>query len=870
LLQAQRKRLFDRKDGQMSRVRIRFFWLAALVLVGAWSGACRRIEEAPAKQEKFIINGQGDLSEPAIGALTARRSPFCTGTLLTKQLVVTAAHCVEAVRQYGITNVEYRVDFPAANGTYTSDYYQLDQAVTHPKYSRNNTANYSDYDIAVLVLKTKANNVTPITPNTAPIPQALIGKNIRVVGYGQIQTRPSIVSADKKYAADIPLDQIATNTFIHFDQNPTVAQRKSACHGDSGGPALTMIDGKWVILGVTSTAYRATSTGQAGQTYCDGGAVSCRVDTSLTDFLQPYLDQYSDGPKPCTEDKNCSSCDTCKNLFCERKPVSLPTGVCAPCRKDADCSGGKCLQLKEGYRCVMPCNTDNCCPSGSFCREHADDGGVTAKLCFPSQNECPPATCTVDTECGPSEVCDNGVCKISLPAPNAQICRPCYSSDQCGSNGFCLGGNSGLGYCVQGCSEGDYCPVGFACKEIAAGLKRCLPNAICSMNCSAQNACPSDYQCVGGVCKRDGGGKYGDFCNQQTVCAAGYKCVSETEEAGRCALGCGPPDGSAGSQCRSGGTCDAGLQCVQFGGGLAICLGACSGTCSNGGSCQRLGRTFSACICEQDSDCGPNQECNLTVTGSYGFGACVSKGAGTPCPSGTSCRPTSSVGGACLPGDGTQKAGQSCSQTLRCEKGLSCNRFSSEQEGPICMQSCSSSVPCNGNGNCVSFGGDFAICLCRDAKECPQGSVCERLFTSQDGSVYGYCARAKGSPCKADTGCPAEHKCENDICTFDPTKKNEPPPEPVSPEPTQEPTPEPTPEPVAEISPEPVIEEAVVADASPENTPEPVQESPKEQVTTETLITSGGGCGCDTRGHDPSLPLGWGLLLLLVLVRRRV
>lgn len=241
----------------MSRVRIRFFWLAALVLVGASSGACQRIEEAPAKQEKFIINGQGDLSEPAIGALTARRSPFCTGTLLTKQLVVTAAHCVEAVRQYGITNVEYRVDFPAANGTYTSDYYQLDQAVTHPKYSRNNTANYSDYDIAVLVLKTKANNVTPITPNTAPIPQALIGKNIRVVGYGQIQTRPSIVSADKKYAG-YPTDQIATNTFIHFDQNPTVAQRKSACHGDSGGPALTMIDGKWVILGVTSTAYRAS------------------------------------------------------------------------------------------------------------------------------------------------------------------------------------------------------------------------------------------------------------------------------------------------------------------------------------------------------------------------------------------------------------------------------------------------------------------------------------------------------------------------------------------------------------------------------------------------------------------------------------
>ncbi len=855
----------------MSLVRIRFLLLASLVWMGSFSAACRRVEEAPAKQDQFIINGQGDLSEPAIGALTARRSPFCTGTLLTKQLVVTAAHCVEAVRQYGITNVEFRVDFAAANGTYTSDFYQLDQAVTHPKYSRNNTSNYSDYDIAVLVLKTKANNVTPIAPNVDPIPQTLIGQNVRVVGYGQIQTRPSIVSADKKYAADIPLDQIATNTFIHYDKNTPEAQRKSACHGDSGGPALAQINGKWFILGVTSTAYRATSTGQAGQTYCNGGAVSCRIDTNLADFLQPYLEQYSDGPKACTENKDCGVCDTCNNLLCERKPITLPTGVCAPCRKDADCGAGKCLQLKEGYRCVMPCNTDNCCPNGSFCRDQADDGGTVTKLCFPGQNECPPATCAVDTECGPSEVCDNGTCKISLPAPNPQSCRPCYSSDQCGSNGFCLGGNSGLGYCVQGCSEGDYCPVGFACKEIAAGIKRCTPNAICNMNCSAQNACPQDYQCVGGICKRDSGGKYGDFCNQQTPCAATYKCVPETEEAGRCALACGPPDGSAGSACRADGGCDAGLQCVQFGGGLAVCLGTCvtGGTCANGGSCERLGRSFSACICGADSDCGANQECNLTVTGSYGFGACVPKGLGTACPSGTSCRPASSVGGACLPGEGTQKAGQDCSQTLRCEKGLSCNRFTSEQDSAVCMQSCSSAVPCNGNGNCISLGGGLSLCLCRDATECPAGNACERLFTSQDGSVYGYCARAKGSPCKTDANCPAEHKCENDICVFDPTKKNEPPPEPASPEKTQEPTPEPTPEPVAELAPEPVIEEPAAVDASAETTPEAAPETTTESPTTETQITSGGGCGCNANTNDATPSFAWAFLLLLLFFRRR-
>ncbi|MCB9638911.1 MAG: trypsin-like serine protease [Myxococcales bacterium] len=852
----------------MPLVRFRSFFLAMLVLMGTLGGACRRIDEAPGKQEKFIINGQPDLTESAIGALTVRRSPFCTGTLITKQLVVTAAHCVEAIRQYGITNIEYRVDFPAAGGTFTSDFYQLDQAITHPQYSRNNTSNYSDYDIAVLILKVKASNVTPIAPNVDPMPQTMVGQDVHVVGYGQIQTQPNIVSADKKYAADIPVDQIGTRTFIHYDKATAVAQRKSACHGDSGGPALGMVNGKWVVLGVTSTAYRATATAQQGQTLCDGGAVSCRVDTSIADFLQPYLDQYSDGPKACTDDTQCSACDSCKNLFCERKPVTLPTQVCKPCHQDADCAGGKCLQLNEGYRCVMPCNTDNCCPNGSFCRDHANDGGAVAKLCFPIQNACPDATCTVDSDCGPSEVCDKGICKISLPPPADQTCRPCYSSDQCGTNGYCVGGNSGLGYCVQACSAGDYCPNGFSCKEVAAGVKRCMPSGVCSMNCSAQNACPQDYQCVAGFCKRSGGGKYGDFCNQQNPCAADYKCVPETEEAGRCALGCGPPDGTAASACRADGSCDAGLQCVRFGGGLSVCLASCSGTCPSGGQCTQLGRSFSACICEKDSDCGANQECNLTTTGQYGFGACVNKGTGTACPSNTVCRPASSVGGACLPEDGKQKTGQPCSQTLRCESGLSCNRFASEQESAVCMQSCSSAQPCNGNGTCINFGGGFALCLCRDQTECAQGSTCERLFTSQDGTVYGYCTRQKGSVCKADTDCPTEHKCENDICVFDPSKKNEPPPEPASPEVTPEPTAEKvTPEPVAEEpAAEPVAEEPALVDAGAEKAPEA---APQDGANTEVQINTGGGCSCNAQTNDPSSAPWWSLLLLAFFIRRR-
>jgi hypothetical protein len=301
-----------------------------------------------------------------------------------------------------------------------------------------------------------------------------------------------------------------------------------------------------------------------------------------------------------------------------------------------------------------------------------------------------------------------------------------------------------------------------------------------------------------------------------------------------------------------------------------MCIQICEQTCANGGQCYQLGRTLYACLCGDDSDCLPNQECNRSVGQSFGFGACTTKDPNLPsCPVNTSCRPTSSSGSACLPTQGKQRIGEICTPTLRCETNLNCVSFTNEQPNPVCMQYCPNGASCDGNGRCVQFRGGFAACLCQGDSECPTGNACERLFTGSDGTVYGYCTRKVGAPCQKDTDCPAEYRCENNACVFDPTKKNAPPA--AAEEPAVEVTPEETaPEIVEESAPEATPEEVNAPDAA-EATPEAPAEAAIEasvEKTPEGALS--GGCGCNQQGTmTPDVWWLCALLLLLGLRRRR-
>ncbi len=799
-----------------------------------------------------IINGTPDLDNPAIGALSVDKSrTFCTGTLITSQLVLTAAHCISSARSSGIDKIFFRVDIADNTDptkTFRSEYHAVQELVSNPSY--NGGQNGHENDLGLMVLTKKVTNVTPLPISRAPMDKKWEGTTVRVVGYGLIQTRPTNKSADLKYAADIPIEQINARSFIHFDKK----DKKSACHGDSGGPALYKVFGKLRVVGVTSVAYQATPN-PSGQTYCDGGAISTRPDANIN-FLRPYLIKYSDGDEACTDDLECGSCGTCPattggaKQICQPKLIQQEAINCKACRSNQDCGTGVCYRFPNGYRCIQACTTDFCCPTGQYCDPTLPINALKS-FCAPVSGSCPDLPCKEDKDCGLGEVCNaKGICEPNRPKPSANYCKPCYTSSQCGDGNFCYNSKTTTGYCVQACGAGRFCPEGTACKTLSPGIDQCMPIEGCFQACDKDNPCATGFVCKDSKCTRTDGGEAGDFCTSKVPCALGHECI-EGDYGSRCVKTCGSPAGTAGNACDNK-ACKEGLECIAISGlPEQVCLEQCTSTCKTGGRCFRLTSSTQVCLCTSDSECSPDQFCNYAQIGVYGAGACSPKPKDfrTQCRPGETCAPIYPVGNACRASEGDRTAFTTCTTQMRCAEGLDCLRLSSNAPS-LCYENCRTSNSCSRGGVCISFRSGARYCMCQNNTHCPKGTICKLLFNTGQGSA-GYCDTSKQTECDKDSQCPAEHKCDQNKCVFDPSKANEPWPE-THPELPPEPKPEPGPEPTPEAGPEPGPE------LGPEAGPEPVvAEEPvaKEQAPVAELPPPpNNACGCTTAPDSPLPP----------------
>lgn len=846
----------------------RWLWLVVGLLLFAWAPACHKQAsdtQAPvlrpfSTQKTAIINGQVDHSQPAIGAITQIGSnPFCTGTLIRQQLVLTAAHCIESILKRGTTNVVFRVDTPTSPTQITSAFYPIAQVVAHPKYT-SGSLNH-EYDLGLLILQTPVPNVSPLPILRTGMSSNWVGRTVTVVGYGLIQTKPSIQRADKKYAADIAIIQVDARSFIHFDANTG----KSACHGDSGGPALHMEGGLLVVTGVTSEAYKATPYPQQNITYCDGGAISTRLGPHIQSFLGPYMQRYADGSESCKNDAQCGPCGQCMGNYCSPKNNSPEPQICRPCRKDQDCGQGRCHRFADGYRCVPKCSTDGCCPQGYYCASALISGGSTPEVCLPNQGSCPATTCQSDTECGPGENCKDNYCSPLPPTPSPALCQPCYSSQQCGQGNLCYNSTSSIGYCLQACGLGRFCPKGFQCQTIAPGLEQCVPTnkGGCFVPCTSNTDCRSSQTCQSGQCVATAGGKTGDFCTDLLPCQKGWRCEQATYGS-RCIKSCNPPSGTAGTACQTN-PCQDGYQCVKLGSQQRVCLEVCENRCALGGKCFPLGVNFSACLCQSDQDCDTGQFCHFGRIGELGAGACTARPSGNLCPSGQRCQSQPPNGNYCQPKQGQQRIGESCSFLNRCKSGATCLTPPLKDES-ACYETCTQTSTCQMGGTCRILDGQ-QVCSCDNDEQCGPDATCELISQSSAGT-YGLCRRKDKNTCLSSLDCPKEYLCQQGACVFSSGHVNEPFPELVSVEPTPEPSVEPQKEPSTprEPSPPEPSEEPIPTppepqptDTTPDAAPQPEPPTAPEK-TIEPPSTSD-GCGCQSHQGTPP-PFSSFLLLL--------
>jgi secreted trypsin-like serine protease len=224
-----------------------------------------------------ITNGTADGNRhPNVGGLVSPTQYsdgtwiYCSGTLISPTVVLTAAHCAEDGERVGVTfDTAYQAGDKVYYGTFQAD----------PLYNQSQS---DPHDIAVVVLDKAVRGITPAKLPTANSLSNLSGsQTFTSVGYGAYEVTNA--PGGHQYLYD-DVRGVATGTlnstnpsWLRISMNPSTGNG-GTCYGDSGGPNF---------LGTTQIIAAITITGDA---VCRSTNVVYRLDTeSARTFLAQYV-----------------------------------------------------------------------------------------------------------------------------------------------------------------------------------------------------------------------------------------------------------------------------------------------------------------------------------------------------------------------------------------------------------------------------------------------------------------------------------------------------------------------------------------------------------------------------------------------------
>jgi hypothetical protein len=294
----------------------------------------------------------------------------------------------------------------------------------------------------------------------------------------------------------------------------------------------------------------------------------------------------------------------CVGGECYDCPEAYYSGACTPwtCNSGGDCpSGYTCTsdhrcKLTDGVppgandaACTKPadCTSGNCgadnkchagdcsmtgCPSSFVCRLDGGDNGVPQCVPIAADGGGVTSTCKKDSDC-PSPAGSKCLTGACVP-PNEQ----CADATQCAAAAQCVDGA-----CTPSCSANKPCPTGYACDT---------SKGVCTNN---PGPCINSGQCNGKVCVQE---HCVDACGPGGTCGAGLKCVD-----GGCS-----PDQQPVFTCSTDGAqdaCQAGSICLRH-----SCYIACGGDAGQS-TCQTADQ-FNQCKAVTTSS-GSHQVCGSTT-----------------------------------------------------------------------------------------------------------------------------------------------------------------------------------------------------------------------------------------------------------------
>lgn len=224
-----------------------------------------------------ITNGTFDGNgHPSVGGLVSPTQYsdatwlYCSGTLVSPTVFLTAAHCGTDGEQVTVTfDPDYEAGDKVHTGTFEAD----------PLYPGSSS---DSHDIAVVVLDKAVKGITPsLLPEAGSLSDLSADQRFTSVGYGayEVTNEPGghrYLYDDRRMVATGELNAI-NKTWLRISMNASTGNG-GTCYGDSGGPNF---------LGSTDIIAATTITGDA---VCRSTNVVYRLDTaSARQFLAEFV-----------------------------------------------------------------------------------------------------------------------------------------------------------------------------------------------------------------------------------------------------------------------------------------------------------------------------------------------------------------------------------------------------------------------------------------------------------------------------------------------------------------------------------------------------------------------------------------------------